>query len=104
MVMSNLVAINVANTLVRYKISVDEAYMEDVTRIMQKKDCASFSVSTYFDMIMVSDSELNYSIVFQVRQKASALIAIEYGNFNWFWTSTRKLVGLSANRNSFKLI
>lgn len=71
---------------------------------MQRKDCASFSVSTYFDMIMISDTELNTTIILQVKQKASSLIAIEYGNFNWFWTSTRKLVGLSANRNSFKLI
>ncbi len=104
MVMSNLVAINVAKNLVRYKISVDEVYMEDVTRMMQRKECASFSVSTYFDMVMISDSELNLSMVFQIKQKASSMIAIEYGNFNWFWTSTRKLVGLSANRNLFKLI
>ena len=99
-----MVAINVTNSLTRYKISVDEAYMENVTKIMQRKDCASFSVSTYFDMIMISDSELNQSIVFQIKQKASSMIAFYDGNFNWFWTSTRKLVGLSSNRNSFKLI
>lgn len=76
MVLSNLVAINVTNSLTRYKISVDEAYMEIVTKIMQRKDCASFSVCTYFDMIMVSDSELNQTIVFQIKQKASSMIAI----------------------------
>lgn len=71
---------------------------------MQRKDQPTFSVCTYFDMIMVADSEVNLSLIFQIKQKASALVAIEYGNFNWFWTSTRKLVGLSANRSSFKLI
>ena len=32
------------------------------------------------------------------------MIAIQYGSFNWFWTSTRKLVGFSPSRNSFKMI
>ena len=44
------------------------------------------------------------AIVLYIKVKGSCLIAIEYGNFSWFWTSTRKLVGFSPTRNSFKMI
>jgi len=104
MVMTNLVAINIINNLIRYKINVDEPYIEDVNQLIQRKGLPTFSVSTYFDMIMVSDIYLNLTVVFQIKQKASALIAIEYGNLNWFWTATRKIVGLSVNRNAFTVI
>ena len=55
-------------------------------------------------MFMIEDSEINISMVFHVKQKGSALVAVEYGKFNWFWTSTRKIIGLSKHRNSFKVI
>ena len=44
------------------------------------------------------------AVVFHIRVKGSCMIAIQYGSFNWFWTSTRKLVGFSPSRNSFKMI
>jgi hypothetical protein len=40
----------------------------------------------------------------QIRQQESELIAVEYGMYNWFWTSSRKLVGLSLERSNFKII
>ena len=55
-------------------------------------------------MVLIQDSELMLAVVLHIRQKGSSLIAVEYGNFNWFWTSTRKLVGFSPTRNSFRMI
>lgn len=40
----------------------------------------------------------------QLRLKNSELIGVEYGQINWFWTASRKLVGLSHNRTSFKIL
>jgi hypothetical protein len=55
-------------------------------------------------MLLIQDSELMMAAIIQIKQKGSCLIAVEYGNFNWFWTSTRKLVGFSPTRNSFRMI
>lgn len=73
-------------------------------KLIQRKTKPTFKISTYFDMLLIQDSELLLAAIVQIRQKGSCLIAVEYGNFNWFWTSTRKLVGFSPTRNSFRMI
>jgi hypothetical protein len=55
-------------------------------------------------MVLIEDGEKGLSYIFQIKQKGSNLIGLEYGKMNWFWTGGRKLVGLSHNRTSFKII
>jgi hypothetical protein len=68
------------------------------------KDGSGLKVSTYLDMILVEDGHRAISYIFQVKPKGSNLIGLEYGKINWFWTGSRKLVGLSHDRTTFKII
>lgn len=97
-------AVNVSNPALRHQIEIDDCYFEDVRILMARKNRKSFKISTYFDMVLIQDCELMFAAIFHVKLKGSCLIATEYGSFNWFWTSTRKLVGFSPDRNSFKMI
>jgi 2C-methyl-D-erythritol 2,4-cyclodiphosphate synthase len=85
----------------KHRIQIDEEYLEDVMKLIQRK---AFKISTYFDMVLIQDFEMMLAVIFQIKQKGSSLIAVEYGCFNWFWTSTRKLIGFSPARNTFKII
>lgn len=73
-------------------------------RLLERKAKPTFKISTYFDLILIQDAELKLGMILQIKQKGSSLIAVEYGNFNWFWTSSRKLVGFSPTRNCFRMI
>lgn len=99
-----MMVVNIMNSGSRHKIHIDQEYLDDISRLLQKRGKPSFKISTYFDMVMIQDSELMMAVVMQIKQKGSSLIAVEYGNFNWFWTSTRKLVGFSPTKNSFRMI
>lgn len=55
-------------------------------------------------MVLIQDPKKAITYVIQLRLKNSQLIGIEYGKINWFWTASRKLVGLSHNRSSFKIL
>jgi hypothetical protein len=46
-------------------------------------------------MILVEDKENSKTYIFHVKPKGSVLIGVEYGEFDWFWTSNRKLVALN---------
>ena len=104
LILANMTVVNIMSSSQRHKIHIDEEYQEDMARLLQRKAKPSFKISTYFYMILIQDSELKIAMILHVMQKGSRLIAAEYGNFNWFWTSNRKLVGFSPTRNSFKMI
>ena len=104
LIMANLLVINITNPMVRHKIPLDLEYQIDIEKLMSRKARNTFKISTYFDMILIQDCELMIAIVLQIKQKGSCLLAVEYGQFNWFWTATRKLVGFSPTKNSFKMI
>lgn len=55
-------------------------------------------------MVLIEDPKKAISYVIQLKLKNSELIGVEYGKINWFWTASRKLVGLSHNRTSFKIL
>lgn len=61
-------------------------------------------VATYLDMAMIEDPQRGVAIIMQIKNSGSNLIGLEYGNMNWYWTGGRKLVGLSLDRKSFKII
>jgi len=56
------------------------------------------------DLILIQDILNQIAYIFQIKQKNSSLIGVEHGIMNWFWTCSRKLIGLSPNRTSFKII
>ena len=64
----------------------------------------TLKVTTYLDMVLIEDSVNRICYVIHIKQKGSSLIAIEYGKMNWFWTASRKIVGLSDDRTCFKAI
>ena len=104
LVLSNLSLINITNPAAKQKINIDLPYQKDIKVLLSRKSQESFKISTYFDMILVQDYELMMAVVFHVKQKGSCLIAVEYGEFLWSWTATRKLVGFSPKNNSLKII
>jgi hypothetical protein len=76
LILGNLMVVNIINPSLKHKIQIEEAYLNDVMSIMNKKDNSSFRISTYFDMVLIQDSELMIAAVFHIRQKGSCLIAI----------------------------
>lgn len=104
LVLANMTVVSIPQTNQRHKIKIDEEYQKDMAMLLERKSKPSFKISTYFDMIMMQDAELKIGMILQIKQKDSSLVAVEYGNFNWFWTCSRKLVGFSPTRNSFRMI
>lgn len=100
------------NTSMRHRIYCEEKQNEVVQRLVDPKEVDRFrvkdgsglKVSTYLDMVLVEDGQRAISYIFHVKPKGSSLIGLEYGKINWFWTGSRKLVGLSHDRTTFKII
>jgi hypothetical protein len=110
--LSNFNVVNVMNPTLHHRVYCEEKQVEIVQKLAdprdadryRSKDNSGFKVSTYLDMVLIEDGEKGLSYIFQIKQKGSNLIGLEYGKMNWFWTGGRKLVGLSHNRTSFKII
>ena len=55
LIMANMVVINVSSPVVKHKIQIDEEYIEDVMKLMGRRNKQSFRISTYFDMVLIQD-------------------------------------------------
>lgn len=53
---------------------------------------------------MVEDTDKEVTNIFQIKQNGSALVGQVSGKMNWFWACGKKLVGLSVDRSTFKII
>ena len=110
--LSNYNVVNVMNLTQQHKVYCEEGQAKLMQQLIDPREVERYrlkgdnalKVTSYFDMVLIEDLERGVSFIFQLKQKGSALIGVEYGKFNWFWTCSRKLVGLSVNRNRFKII
>jgi len=110
--LSNFTVVNVMNPSLHHRVYCEEKQVELVQKLADPKEADRYrakdgnglKVSTYLDMILIEDGDRGVSYVFQVKPKGSNLIAVEHGKINWFWTGSRKLVGISHDRSSFKII
>jgi hypothetical protein len=71
-----MTAINITNPSSRHKIQIDEEYIEDVTKLLMRRNQPCFRVSTYFDMVLMQDCELGVAVVMQIKQKGSCLVGV----------------------------
>lgn len=74
------------------------AHLGDIQKLCAMKNeekQTALRITTYLDCLLIEDLFRETTYVFQIKQKGSSLVGVERGKFNWFWTSARRLIGLS---------
>ena len=76
LILANMMAINIQNPSNKHKIQISEEYVEDIGKLLSRRNRQSFRISTYFDMVLIQDSQLRLAVVFHIKLKGSCLIAV----------------------------